>query len=152
MITDLFWDIVTSNAVLLLLAAVLVAAIVISLAPKWVQYIWPSAFAYTFAAARVKFVAAALLFFLIGFRVADERAETRQLKNDLAFKELQIEQAQETAEDAKRLKADAEAKAALAKGKLDEFRTKYGDKPEAICAFTPDDLEWLRNIGRTQPK
>lgn len=53
--------------------------------PGIIERLWPQAYAYAKAAALVQVFAAALLFFLIGFRVSDERAETRQLKNDMAF-------------------------------------------------------------------
>ena len=149
MIADLFWDTITSSVVLGTVAGVALAAYIVAHVPL-IGRLFPALQPYMLLAAIVQFVAAASLFFLIGFRVADERAETKQLKNDLAFKELQIEKAKETARDAERLKAEADARAQEAKGKLDEFRSKYGDKPEALCAFTPDDLKWLRDLGSTK--
>lgn len=150
MIADLFWNVVTSYAVLGLVAAILVAAFVVSHTPAILTRFWPQAYVYAKAAGLVQIIAAALLFFLVGFRVADERAETKQLKNDLAFKELQIETAEGTAKDAERLKDEAKAKAAEAKGQLDEFRKRFGDNPETACAFTADDLERLRQLRGTQ--
>lgn len=143
---DMFWDIATSGFVLGVIALILVLAFAVSHLPKFVERIWPEAYAYAKAAALVQAIAAGLLFFLIGFRVADERAEREAMKNELAWKNSQIETAEATAEHAQRLKAEAEHKAAEAKGKLDEFRGKYGENPAAICAFTPDDLEWLRAL------
>jgi hypothetical protein len=67
-------------------------------------------------------------------------AGTSLLKNDLAFKERQIE----------RLKAEREARTNESKEKLDEFWSEYGDTPEAICAFAPDHLERLRNLRHTK--
>lgn len=150
MIADLFWNVATSYAVLGILAAVLVAAFVVSRTPGIVTRFWPQAYVYAKAAGLVQVAAAALLFFLVGFRVADERAETKQLKNDLAFKELQIETAEGTARDAERLKEEAEARAAQAKGQLDDFRKTFGNKPDDACAFTADDLERLRQLRGTQ--
>lgn len=152
MIADIFWDAATSNVALGLVAAVFVVSFMVSHTPSLILRVWPTAYLYSKAAGLVQVAAAALLCFLIGFRVADERAETKQLKNNLAFKEMQIEKAKATAEDAEKLKSEADARAAEAEGKLDEFRTKYGNKPEAVCAFTPDDLEWLRNLGRSKPR
>ena len=149
-IADFFWNIATSYAVLGLVATILAAAFIVSHMPAILTRFWPQAFVYAKAAALVQVIAAALLFFLVGFRVADERAETRQLKNDLAFTELQIQNANETARDAERLKADAVAKAEEAEGKLNAFRETFGNSPEAVCAFTPDDLERLRNLGRSK--
>ncbi|WP_028136162.1 hypothetical protein [Bradyrhizobium japonicum] len=144
--TDLFWDIATSGPALGVIAWIAVSAFVVSRPLKFIERIWPQAYAYAKAAALVQAIAAGLLFFLIGFRVADERAEREAMKNELAWKNSQIETAEATAEHAQRLKAEAEQKAAEAKGKLDEFRGKYGENPAAICAFTPDDLEWLRAL------
>lgn len=144
--TDMFWDIATSYPVLGVIALILVVAFAVSHLPTFVERIWPEAYAYAKAAALVQAIAAGLLFFLIGFRVSDERAEHEAMKNELAWKNSQIETAEATAEHAQRLKAEAEHKAAEAKGKLDDFRGKYGDNPAAICAFTPDDLEWLRAL------
>ncbi len=152
MIGDWFWDVATSYTVLGIVAAIAAAAFVVAHVPALAARFFPAIVPYTKAALLVQVLAASLLCFLIGFRVADERAETRQLKNDLAFKELQIETAEATAQDAERLKAEAEAKASEAKGKLDEFRRTFGDRPSASCAFTSDDLERLRQLGRTKPR
>lgn len=147
---DLFWNIATSTAVLGIIGAVFVVAFLVAHLPALVERLWPQAYLYASAAGLVQVIAAALLFFLVGFRVADERPETRQLKNDLAFKELQIETAEGTAKDAERLKEEAEAKALEAKGQLDEFRKTFQDRPLGDCAFTDDDLERLRALR--QPK
>lgn len=143
---DTFWDIATSGPALGLIAVILLASFAVAHLPTFVERIWPEAYAYAKAASLVQAIAAGLLFFLIGFRVSDERAEREAMKNELAWKDSQIETAEATAEHAKKLKADAEEKAAEAKGKLNDFRSKYGDNPEAICAFTPDDLERLRAL------
>jgi hypothetical protein len=150
MMSDLFWDVATSYAVLGVLAALAIAAFAVAHIPALAERLFPALIPYTKAAALVQVLAAALLMFLVGFRIADERAETKQLKIELAWKQEQLAQQEATARDAERLKQEAEQAAQEAKGKLDEFRTRYGDKPEAVCAFTPDDLERLRNLGRPQ--
>jgi hypothetical protein len=150
MMTDLFWNAATSTVTLSLVGLVLLAAFLVAHVPGIVERVWPQAYVYAKAAALVQVLAAALLFFLVGFRVADERAETRQLKNDLTFKEIQIENSEATAKEAERLKAEAEAKADEAKEKLDDFRKRFGDRPEAVCAFNADDLERLRALGRAK--
>ncbi|MGX1353358.1 hypothetical protein AB7M49_006979 [Bradyrhizobium elkanii] len=148
--SDLFWDIATSGWVLAAIVAVLVAAFIVSHVPSIVVRFWPTVAAYSKAASLVQVIAAALLFFLIGFRVSDERAETRQLKNDLAFTETQIENAKATAKDAERLKAEAEAKADEAKGQLDDFRAHLKTDPPADCGWTDDEFGRLRNLGRSK--
>ncbi|MES2671638.1 MAG: hypothetical protein V4673_14640 [Pseudomonadota bacterium] len=152
MMGDLFWDFATSFVVLSIIALIAAAAFIVAHVPKFVERFIPALMPYTKAAALVQVLAALLLFFLIGFRVSDERAEAKQLRNDLAFKELQLKNAQDTANDAERLKKQAEAKASEAKGKLDEFRTKFGDNPEAVCAWTDDELGRLQHLRRAKPR
>lgn len=150
MIGDWFWDLATSYIVLCVLAVIAVAAFVLAHMPAIIERFWPQAYAYAKAAALLQLAVAALLMFLIGFRVADERADNKQLKNDLAYHQLQLETAEATAQDAERLKAEAEQRANEAKGKLDEYRTLYGDDPGAGCGFTADDIERLRELQRTK--
>jgi hypothetical protein len=150
MMADLFWNVATSTTVLVLLAAIAVAAFLVAHVPALVERLVPQLLPYVVAAGLVQLIAASLLMFLIGFRISDERALTKQLKNDLAFSELQVEQQKATADDAERLKAEAEANANEAKGKLDDYRKKYGDRPETVCAFTADDLERLRALRRAK--
>lgn len=150
MVSDLFWDAATSWVVLGVLALIGVVAFVVAHVPAFASRIYPPVGAYSKAAALVQVLAWAVLCFLMGFRIADERMATRQLKNDLAFKELQIDQAEETAKDAERLKAEADEKAKEAMGQLDDYRKRFGANPDAVCAFTPDDLERLRNLRRSK--
>lgn len=150
MLSDLFWDAATSSVVLGVLVLIGVVAFVVAHVPAFAARIYPPVAAYSKAAALVQVLAWALLCFLIGFRIADERMATRQLKSDLAFKEMQIDQAEETAKDAERLKAEADAKAKEAMGQLDDYRKRFGANPDAVCAFTPDDLERLRNLRRSK--
>ncbi|MES5483561.1 hypothetical protein QMZ05_12455 [Bradyrhizobium sp. INPA03-11B] len=153
MITDLFWDMATSTISLGVLAAIAALAFLIAHVPAIVERLFPSLEPFTRAAALIHVAAAAALMLFIGYRIADERAETRRLKNDLAWHEQQLEQQTATAEDAERLKQEADEKAAQAKGELDDFRKKYGDDPAKACAFTPDDLERLRKLAprRSEP-
>jgi hypothetical protein len=152
MMGDLFWDVATSYPVLSILALLLVAAFVVAHVPVLVERFIPAIAPYVALAALLQVLAAALLFFLIGFRIADERADNKQLKNDLAYHQLQLESAEATAKDAERLKAEAEARANEAKGKLDEYRTIYGDDPGTGCGFTADDIERLRELQRAKPR
>ncbi|MCA1458089.1 hypothetical protein I6F35_33690 [Bradyrhizobium sp. BRP22] len=142
--TDMFWDVATSAAVLSIIGVVLVGAVVIAHLPGFVERIWPEAEAYGMAAALVQAIAAGLLCFLIGFRASDERAENASLKNEVAYRQVQIETAEETAKDAERLKEEAEAKAAEAKGKLNDFRKKFGASDG--CGWTDDEFDGLRNL------
>lgn len=150
MMGDLFWDIATSWFVLGGLVLIVAVAFVVAHVPAFAVRIYPPIAAYSKAAALVQVIAASLLFFLIGFRVSDERAEIGQLRNDLAFTERQIENAKATARDAERLKAEAEAKADEAKGQLDDFRAHIKTDPPVDCSWTDDEFGRLRNLGRAK--
>lgn len=149
MMGDLFWDIATSYTVLCIIALVLAVAFIVAHVPVLVERFLPAIAPYVAAAALVQVLTAAGLFFLIGFRIADERADNKQLKNDLAYHQLQLESAEATAKDAERLKAEAEARANEAKGKLDEYRKKF-EGPEAVCAFTADEFDRLLDLQRAK--
>jgi hypothetical protein len=95
----------------------------------------------------VQVVAFFALAFLLGFRVADDRAETEKLKNELAWSEFQLEEQRAAADAADQLKQKAEAEAEDAKGKFNEYREKFGGKAGS-CAPAPGYPEWLRSIQR----
>jgi hypothetical protein len=159
---DLFWDFVTSAPVLLMVAAVALAAVAVAHVPRVVQWL-PSVKAYVRAASILQVVAVILLGFLLGFRLADDRAETTRLKDELTFKQFQLDNAAATAADAARLKNEAEAQALAAKGKLDEYCSKFGcgdDRKVAPatgvrvvrkCDPPPGYVDWLRNLQRRRP-
>jgi hypothetical protein len=142
------WDVATSHPVLLLIAAVAVAALVVGHFPVIGRI--PALAPYVVLSRFVSVLAAALLMFLIGFRVADNRAERAQMEFDLNWHRLQLEQQEATAKDAERLKDEAQNEAREAKGKLDDYRARFGDRPDAVCAFTLDDLERLRALRRSR--
>jgi reverse gyrase len=149
MIATLFWQIATSNLLLTIIALVALAAFVVAHIPL-IGRLVPAIEPYIMAAGLVSVVSAAVLCFLIGYRVSDERQAMLHLQAEIQWKDNELEQQKATAEDAERLKKKAEDDAREAKGKLNEFRDKYGDKPEAVCAFTPDDLERLRALRRSR--
>jgi len=141
------WDVATSHPVLLLLGAVAVAAFVVGHFPVIGRI--PMLAPYVVLARFVSVLVAALLMFLIGFRVADNRAERAQMQFDLNWQRLQLEQQEASAKDAERLKDEARDEARKVKGEFDDYRTKFGDRPDAVCAFSPDDLERLRKLRRS---
>ena len=101
---DLFWDIATSSPVLWFVAAVLGAALIVGYFPllKWLPMIGQ----YVPVARLVVILTAALLCFLIGFRVADERAETAALRNKVAAQAIDLEAADEAAKESDKAKAE----------------------------------------------
>jgi hypothetical protein len=144
---SIFWDIATSAPVLMAIAMVGVVAFVAAHLPTIAERLFPFLIPYFRAALLVQVLAFFALAFLLGFRVADDRAETEKLKNELAWSEFQLEEQKAAADSAHELKQKAEAEAADAKGKFDEYREKFGDKARA-CEPAPGYPEWLRSIQR----
>jgi uncharacterized integral membrane protein len=140
MMGDLFWDVATSGAVLLAIGAIAIAAFVVAHVP-FIRAI-PAVAPYAVTASLVQVVAAALLMFLVGFRIADERQEAKTLRNELAAKQEDIEAANDAAK-----RADA-ARALLAKqSEQDQERiADYEERlrrrtPNAACTLGPDDFD-----------
>lgn len=156
---DLFWNVATSTPALVSIGGVALVASIVAHVPL-VGRLLPSVDAYQRLAGIVATVAVGVLFFLVGFSISDQRAETARLKDELIFKELQLENAAATAADAERLRNDAEAKAREAKGKLDEYCVKFGcsddrKAPAAKgarvvrrCDPPPGYLDWLHHLQR----
>lgn len=148
---NVFWTLATAVPTLALLGLVAAAAFVVAHLPL-VEKLFPPIAPYIRAASLVSVVASSALLFLIGFRVADSRSEVERLRTELLWKSVQIENLDATARDAERLRQQADARLAETKGQLDEWRTIYGEKPEAACAFTPDDLGRLRVLQRRRAR
>lgn len=144
---DLFWTVATSHVALSGLAVLLLAGLVVGFAPllRWVPGLAP----YVLLARLVAFLTLAALAFLIGFRAADERAEVKQLKADLAFSRLQLDAQRQTADTAARLRAAAEADAATANQKVSDYEQRLSTLPaDCGCALDDGDVGSLRDIAR----
>lgn len=143
-LADLFWGFATSGPVLATLAIIVVICVIVTHVPlvRWI----PTIDDWLKLAAFVGYLGFALLFLLIGFRLSDERSAAKQLRTELAWSQNQLEQQEATARDAEKLKDEAEAAAKEAKGKLDDFRKNYSERPQASCAFTGDDIRRLRQL------
>jgi len=146
--SGLLWDAATSAPTFALLATIIVVAFVIGHIPAIGRI--PALAPYVAAAQLIKLAAICAAAFLAGFTVADDRAEVSRLHNEVAWKDFQLGTNEATARDAAALRQAAESRAADAMGKLDEWRKRYGDKPEAACAFGADDLERLRQLKRNR--
>lgn len=146
-LADLFWQSATSTVVLVALLAFAVFARVVS----WLDRLplWLSSFvpvpARAMALARPASVLAFLvLVFLIGFRLSDERSDIKQLNRDLAWARWQIDNVQAGADDAERLKLNAERDAGVLKGKAADY--VQGRNRNRVCTFDRFDVERLRPI------
>lgn len=144
---DLFWSVATSPLVLSILAALFLAGLVVGFAPL-LRFI-PGLAPYVMLARLVALIALAALSFLIGFRVADERAEVERLKADLAFKQLQLDNEKASAETKARLLAKAEADVATASQKVIDYEERLAKQPAGNrCDIGNGDHGSLLNIAR----
>lgn len=142
---DFFWDVATSSPILGLIALVLGTALVVGYFPllKWLPVVGQ----YVPVARLVVLIAACLLCFLIGFRVSDERAEAKQLRIDLSFKQLELDAQRQTAETAASLRAKAEAKAATLEKKVQDYEDELAKKPAGDGTLDDGDVRSLRRIA-----
>lgn len=140
---DIFWDIATSSPVLGLIGLILGAALVVGYFPllKW----FPVIGQYVPVARLVVILSAALLCFLIGFRVSDQRAEAKALRLQLAAKEIDLKAAQNAADEADKAKADLARQAEADQERIERYEAALKARPDGGCSLTDDDLRWLRN-------
>lgn len=148
---DLFWNIATSSPVLGGLAALFIAAFCVAHVPL-IGRLLPSIEPYLVAAQLVSVIAAAALCFLIGFRLSDERAETRQLKNDLQWTENELQQQKATSEEKEKLADQKAAEADQLKSQVDDYEKALADRPTNAgvnCdALDDTDLDGLQSLRR----
>lgn len=145
--TDLIWSLATSYLALSIIALIAVAALVVGHVPlaKYLPVIGP----YVVLARFVSYLALMLLMFLVGTRLADERAEVKRLKTDLAFTQLQLDTQKQTAEQAQKLRDEAEKQAAEANQKVMDYEDRLAKSPSGCgCSFDDDDVNSLRGIAR----
>lgn len=144
---DLFWSVATSGVVLSITGIVLVAALVVGHLPLIGRI--PAVAPYVVAARLAVYPMLALLAFLIGVRITDERAELKQAKRDLAFAQLQLDTQKQAAEAAAKLRVEAEAKAEQANQKVTDYEERLAKQPAGNgCNLDGDDVRSLRGIAR----
>jgi hypothetical protein len=141
-LADLFWRFATSTIVLLTLAAGAVLARVVSWL-GWIPFL-PLPTRVLVLARPASTVAALTLMFLLGFRLADERSDLKQMARDLAFARQQIDNIAATADDAARLRAKADDEVAELKRKAAAY-DKDRD-PRRVCNFDRFDVDRLRPL------
>lgn len=149
MISDMFWDLATSDVSLAIMAALLLAAFVIGHVPLIGRLI-PQSDPYIEAAKLAAPLLAAALFISIGYRIADERADLRNAKFELQWKDNQLKQQAQTAQDAQTLADQATQRADTLQSKVDEYAEELAKQPVAACALSADDIAGLRKLWGTQ--
>lgn len=138
MLGDLFWNIATSMPVLGSIGLVLGAALVVGYFPllKWI----PTIGQYVPVARLVVLLAAALLCFLIGFRVSDEREEAKSLKLKLAAASIDLTAAHDAADKADAARKESAAKATAAEKRIADYADELKKRPNAACTLVPADF------------
>ena len=144
---DLFWSVMTSYLALSIIGIVLLAALVVGYFPlaKYLPVIGP----YVEAAKLIAFLLFGLIAFLIGVRITDERATLKQVKQDLAFSQLQLDAQKQSAETADKLRQQAEQQAEQANQKVTEYEAQLAKQPAGCgCNFDDGDVRSLHDIAR----
>ena len=138
MIGDLFWDIATSGPVLSLLALVLLASAVVGYFPllKW----FPVIGQYVAAARLVLILVAALICFLLGFRVSDQRAEAAALRARLEAAHIDLEAAGQAAKQADKARAELAEQAQADQERIADYAEQLKKRPNGACTLGPDDF------------
>lgn len=143
MLGDLFWNIATSMPVLGGIGLVLGAALVVGYFPllKWI----PTIGQYVPVARMVVLLAAALLCFLVGFRVSDEREEAKSLKLKLAAASIDLTAAHDAADKADAARKESAAKATAAEKRIADYADKLKKRPNAACTLGDGDFGSVPN-------
>ena len=142
MIDDWIWDLATSTTALSIVAAILIASLIVSHLP--LMKMIPAVAPYVILAGFVAYLALADLGLCIGFRIADERAETQRLKIELAWHKNELEQQKATAEDAARIASEKSVEADELKSKVDDYEATLSKQPVGACALDDADVGGLR--------
>jgi len=144
---DLFWSVATSYLALSIIGIVLLAALIVGYFPlaKYLPVIGP----YIETAKLIAFLLFGLLAFLIGVRITDERAALKQVKQDLAFSQLQLNAQKQSAETADKLRQQAEQQAEQANQKVTDYEAQLAKQPAGCgCNFDDGDVRSLHDIAR----
>jgi hypothetical protein len=142
---DAFWDVATSPLVLGPVGLLLIAAAVVGYFPllRW----FPGIGQYVKAARLVFVLAVALLFFLVGFRTSDERAEAKALRTQLAAKDVDIDTANKVAREADAARAELARQNEADQQRIEDYEERLkrrapGDKAAGCgCILVPDDFD-----------
>lgn len=133
MMSDWFWDFATSLPMLGVDALILIAAVVVGYFPL-MKYV-PAVVPYVAAARLVALLVAALMFFLIGFRVSDEREEVKSLRATVATQKADLRNAEKSAKDADARAAEIEKDANAGRKQDDDYIARLKSNPD--CGFEP---------------
>lgn len=142
-LADLFWSIATTNLTLAVIGALLLAALVVGYFPllRW----FPIIGQYVATARLVAALSACLLFFLIGFRISDDRAEAKSLRLKLAATQIDLGAANDAARKADEARAELAQQAEQDQQRISDYAEQLKKRPNGACTLGPDDFDGLRN-------
>lgn len=151
MIGDLFWNAATSTPALMIVGVIGASAFVVAHMPAVVERLLPQLVPYAKAALIVQVIAFADLMLCVGYRIADERTELRNARFELSWKQSELEQQRQSAEQAAKLASDNKERADALQSQVDDYVEKLSKTPVAAdCAFDDDDIRSLRTLGSAQ--
>ena len=136
--TDLLWDIATAPPVLIAVASLLAAALVVGYFPllRW----FPVLGQYVAVARLASYLFLALLTFLLGFRVADNRAEAAALRSKLEAAEVDRDAANQSAERLERDRQELARAAGEDQRRIATYEEALKARPNTACTLTDDDF------------
>ncbi|BAR59162.1 hypothetical protein NK6_6007 [Bradyrhizobium diazoefficiens] len=102
---------------------------------------------YAKTAKLVFIIALTALVFLLGFRTADNRAESKILRDQIAARDdviarqkSSLNTALDAAETASKQRDEAAQRALEAQDEIDDYERRLKARPNAACLLTPDDF------------
>jgi predicted PurR-regulated permease PerM len=138
MIGDLFWNVATSAPALGFIGLVLLASLAVGFFPlvRFLPVVGP----YVPAARLVALLAAALICFLVGFRVADEREQLQNLRATVAIQSADLENARKSAADEFQRASEIEATANAQHETDAQYIRSLALRPVPACLLDDGDI------------
>jgi hypothetical protein len=150
-ISDFLWAAATSEIALSALGLLIVVAAIVGYLPIVSTLLG----GYAKTAKLVFILALTALVFLLGFRTADNRAEAKILRDQIAArdgviasKNFDLHLALEAAETASKQRDQAAQRAKEAQDEIDDYEQRLKARPNAACLLTPDDFPHRVQDGR----
>lgn len=150
-ISDFLWAAATSEIALSALGLLIFVAGLVGYLPIVSTLLG----GYAKSAKLVFIVALTALVFLLGFRTADNRAESKILRDQIAARDDVIARqksslniALDAAETASKQRDEAAQRALEAQDEIDDYERRLKARPNAACLLTPDDFpDRVQNHG-----
>lgn len=151
-ISDFLWAAATSEIALSALGLLIVAAGLVGYLPIVSTLLG----GYAKTAKLVSTIALTAIVFLLGFRTADNRAESKILRDQIAARDDVIARqksslniALDAAETASKQRDEAAQRALEAQDETDDYERRLKARPNAACLLTPDDfLSGVQDDGK----